>query len=635
MTWFSTTAKNPSLTDGLRARDVGDRLSAVRRSFRVATGVLFAAALVVGCHGRPRTESEGGPPKLAAGGQVAVVDLSRGAPESMEEGGLLPLPAQQTFVGLVRTLQRLERENEVGGLFVRIGEARYNFAQAAEVGRLLAQVRKSGRSVVCHVHQLDNAQSWLVQQGCSEIWLSPAGDASTVGIAAQLTYLKGALDSLGVQADMLAMGRYKSGAEPLTREGPSEPSEQNLRETLESIRASWLEGVRSARPGERDALVRALEDGPWTPEEAQKRKLVDRIGFPDEALEAAKKAASVESTSVAFGPGAEGRPSMNLAELVRILSGADRRAGGRPRIAVVPAVGSITMSSEGLLGGGISARAMVRTLSRLRKDPAVRAVVVRMDSPGGSPLASDLIWRELMLMREEKPVIASVGGMAASGGYYIVSGASEIVAEPASIVGSIGVFGGKIVLQEALEKIGLHTVTFPASREPGAAARAAYLSPFTPWDDATRERIRQQMQSIYELFLARVAEGRGIEVDAVRANAEGAIFTAQIGEQRGLVDELGGLARALERARELAKLDEDTPVVVEGQAESLLDLLLLGEGADAGEVEAALARLRERRARELAGPIAWDRVRPFAAALAPLLAGEHVVAALPYAVELR
>lgn len=612
-----------------------NRFLAVRSLSRVGVGALLAAGLALGCHGRPRAESDNGPPKLAAGGHVAVVDLSRGAPESTEEGGLFPLPAQQTFVGLVRALQRIEEEAEVGAVFVRIGEAGYNFAQAAEVGRLLGAVRDRGKSVVCHVHQIDNAKSWLVQRGCSEIWLSPAGDASTVGIAAQLTYLKGALDRLGVRADMLAMGRYKSGAEPLTREGPSEPSEQNLRETLASIRSSWLEAVRSAREGEREGLVRALEDGPWTPEAARKRGLVDRVGFPDEALEAAKKAAGVEASSVAFGPGSDGGAGVSLAEIVRVLSGADRRTGGRPRIAIVPAVGSITMSSEGLVSGGITARATVRTLSRLRKDPAVRAVVLRMDSPGGSPLASDLIWRELMLMRKEKPVVASVGNMAASGGYYIVSGASKIVAEPASIVGSIGVFGGKIVIDEALEKVGLNTVTFPASQEPGATARAAYLSPLTPWDEATREKVRDQMRSIYELFLARVAEGRGLEVDAVRATAEGAIFTAELGKQRGLVDELGGLARALEWARELASLGEDTPVVVEGPADSLLDLLLLGEGADAGEVEAALARFRERRARELAGPIAWDRLRPFAAAVAPLLAGEHVVAALPYVLEVR
>lgn len=615
-------------------------------NLRTFTVLCLAATLAAGCHGRPRAEGESGPGKLTGSGHVTVIDLSDGAPESTAEGGFFPLPAQKTFVGLVRSLQRLAEDREAGGVFVRLGEARFGFAQAAEIGRLLGRVREGGKQVTCHAHQVDNATSWLLHQGCSEIWLSPAGDASTVGIGAQLSYLKGALDRLGIEADMLAMGRYKSGAEPLTREGPSEPSEQNLREALQSIRAVWLEAVGKARSGDRAGLVAALEDGPWTPEGARQRHLVDRVGFADEALDAAKKQAKVEETVVAFGPGAEGARGGGLAELVRILSGADRRAGGRPRIAVVPAVGSITMSAEGLMGGGITAHATVRTLARLRKDPAVRAVVIRMDSPGGSPLASDLIWRELMLLRKEKPVIASVGGMAASGGYYIVSAADKIVAESASIVGSIGVFGGKIVIGSALENVGVHSVTFPASPEQGAAARAAYLSPLLPWDDATREKVREQMKSIYELFLARVAEGRKMPVDRVRDSAEGAIFSAASGEKRGLVDELGGLARALELARELGKVDDDAPVVVEGPAENILETLLLGERAEANEVgaakevgaqelEEAMARFRERQARRFVGVPHWQALRPFAATVGPLLSGEPVVAALPFAVDIR
>jgi protease-4 len=599
-----------------------------------------AAALVLGCHGRPRAEGETGPGKLTGSGHVAVIDLSDGAPESTAEGGFFPLPAQKTFVGLVRSLQRLKDDRDAGGVFVRLGEARFGFAQAAEIGRLLGEVRDGGKRVTCHTHQVDNAISWLLHQGCTEIWLSPAGDASTVGIGAQLSYLKGAFDRLGIQADMLAMGRYKSGAEPLTREGPSEPSEQNLREALQSIRSVWLEAVGRARSGDRAELVKALEDGPWTPEGARQHQVVDRVGFADEALDAAKKQAEVEESVVTFGPGAAGAGGGGLAELVRILSGADRREGGRPRIAVVPAVGSITMSSEGLMGGGITAHATVRTLQRLRKDPAVKAVVIRMDSPGGSPLASDLIWRELMLMRKEKPVIASVGGMAASGGYYIVSAADKIVAEGASIVGSIGVFGGKIVIGSALENVGIHSVTFPASPEPGAAARAAYLSPLLPWDDATRAKVREQMKSIYDLFLARVAEGRNMPVAHVQESAEGAIFTAASGKARGLVDELGGLARALELARELGKVDADAPVVVEGPAENFLETLLLGEGAEANEVKAeqleeALVRFRERQARRFVGVPHWETLRPFAAAVGPMLSGEPVVAALPFTIDVR
>ncbi|NLE88182.1 MAG: signal peptide peptidase SppA [Myxococcales bacterium] len=618
---------------------IPNRLPRLRRAARLLA--LAPLLLAAGCQGRPRAETDESAPKLTASGHVAVVDLTRGAPESTAEGGLFPLPAPQTFVGLVRTLQSLSSDRDATAVFVTLGEARLGFAQSAEIGRLLAAVRDAGKSVVCHTHQIDNSSSWLLQHGCSEIWLSPAGDASTVGIAAQLSYLKGTFDRLGIEADMLAMGRYKSGAEPLTREGPSEPSAENLTATLRSIRDAWLDAVGKARQGrgatdaERQELLDALEDGPWTPTAARERKIADRVVFPDEALGAAKAAGRVDTEKVVFGRGAENGKAVGLAEIIRVLSGADRRSGGRPRIAVVPAVGSITMTSEGLLSEGITARATVRTLARLREDPAVKAVVVRMDSPGGSPLASDLIWREIMRLRKEKPVIASVGGMAASGGYYIVAAANEIVAERSSIVGSIGVFGGKLVLEQALSNVGIQSVVFPASPAPGAAARAAYLSPLVPWDDATRDKVRAQMESIYELFLARVAEGRGMDVEKVRASAEGAIFTATTGKERGLVDELGGLARALERARELGKVDADAPVVVEGPADNLLEVLLLGEGAEASEVEEALARFRERQAARLAGIPQWEQLRPFAAAIAPLLTGEPVVAALPYAIDVR
>ncbi len=599
---------------------------------------LTAALSAVACHGRPRTDSEDGTaPRLAGGAHLSIVDLSGGAPESTAEGGFFPLPARQTFVGLVRTIDRVAEDKDSAGVYVRMGEAKFSLAQAQEIGALLGKLRDKGKTVTCHTHDVENSTSWLLHRGCSKIWLTPAGDVGTVGIAAQMAYLKGAMDRLGIEADMLHMGRFKSGAEPLTREGPTDPSRENLTETLASLRREWLDGVRKARKENDDRVIAALEDGPWSPTDAKAHRLVDEIGFPDQALDAAKKAAKVEQVSVAFGQGAEERSGDTVAEIVRMLSGADERSGGRPHIAVVPAVGSITMTGEGPFGGGagITARATVKTLERLRKDKSVKAVVLRLDSPGGSPLASDLIWREMMLMRPEKPIIASVGGMAASGGYYIVCGATKIVAEPVSIVGSIGVFGGKIVFGPALEKVGINSFTFPASPAPGAAERSAHLSPLIAWDDATREKVRVQMSGIYELFLQRVAEGRKLPIDKVRATAEGAIFSAVTGKERGLVDELGGLERALEVARDLAHLDADTPVVVEGGSENLIEALLLGENADAGDVEAALMRFRAKQAK-LAGEFPnFEALRPFSASLAPLLAGEAVVAALPYAFEVR
>jgi protease-4 len=281
---------------------------------------------------------------------------------------------------------------------------------------------------------------------------------------------------------------------------------------------------------------------------------------------------------------------------------------------------------------------MTKTLRRLREDDAVRAIVVRMDSPGGSPLASDLIWREMMLTREEKPVIVSIGGMSASGGYYIASGGSTIVASPAASVGSIGVFGGKIVLGGAFEKLGVTHHQVAASPEEGAGARAAHLSPLSEWDEATRERVRGTMRRIYDLFVERVAEGRNLPKEKVYSTAEGEIFLATVVKERGLIDELGGLEKALSLARQQAKLPENIPITVEGAQESLLESLFLGPDASESDVEAAL-RSYERRQFERMGE--WTlgphvtTLRPFAAAIAPLLDGEQVVAALPFALELR
>jgi protease-4 len=189
----------------------------------------------------------------------------------------------------------------------------------------------------------------------------------------------------------------------------------------------------------------------------------------------------------------------------------------------------------------------------------------------------------------------------------------------------------------ALERFGVHSVQVAASPAPGAATRATHLSPLSRWDEPTRERVRESMQRIYDLFIARVAEGRAMPAEQVRANAEGAIFLATSGKERGLVDELGGVARALELARQLGGLPSDVRVTVEGGVESVLEALLLGPEPEAGEVEAALARFQRARAAEAAAlaPGAEELLRPFAAAVAPLLAGESVVAALPYSLTLR
>ena len=585
--------------------------------------------LVFGCHGRPRIAKNRStnPDEVSYGsGTLMELDLSRGVPESTEGGGWLPLPATRTFVGLVRALEKVRGDDKTTGLFVNLGQVKLHLSQVEELAPLLHAVREAKRTVVCHADGLDNALYWLVMQGCDRIWLSPAGDLDTVGIAAQSMFIKGLLDDLKIQADFESIGRFKSAAEMFTREGPSEEAHLALTETLRSMRQAWLDGLAATRGPAKNYA----ENGPYAASEAKSYELVDALGDVAQARRDARQRAHAGKAKIAYGPSAEGAVDHGLVEALRLFGSSDSASGGKPYIAVVPAIGGITMRSEGLLSGdGIVFESLAKTLNRLTNDSAVKAVVLRIDSPGGSALASDLLWLRLRELGAKKPLIASVGSMAASGGYYLASAARSIVAERTSIVGSIGVLGGKIVFGTALESHGVHTVTTPASQDAGAAARAAYLSPFLPWDEATRVRLRLTMSQIYDLFVERVATGRNLTSEQVQAVAEGRIWSGAQGKDRGLVDEFGGLARALEMARSASGLSAETSVHVEGPAEGLLAALGLDVHASAEDVSQALDRQR----RKLWSPLelAPRNLIPWLTGLTPLLASERVLVLWPEA----
>jgi protease-4 len=240
-----------------------------------------------------------------------------------------------------------------------------------------------------------------------------------------------------------------------------------------------------------------------------------------------------------------------------------------------------------------------------------------------------------MRIRKKKPIVVSVGEMAASGGYFLASSGSEIFADDASIVGSIGVVYLKLAFPGTLEKIGVHVETIPAKTgDAQAAARAAYASPLAAWDDTTREKVRATAQGIYDLFLARIIEGRAgkITLDKLKDSAEGRIFSGRQGRDRGLVDEIGGLMAAVAKARSLAGLPEDARVSVVGQKGSLLDTLAGGD--DESDTEAALRAAISPRAGDLLADAMPEAV-PFVESWTPALHGEHALAALPYAIVLR
>jgi protease-4 len=598
------------------------------------------------CHGRPRayagsstssaSSARSGASEVAAGSEIAEIDLTRGAPETASGGLLSGVNAKPTFYRLVTVLREIAAEESSHAVLVRFGSAELGWARAQEIAGLFARIRAAKKQVVCHADGYSNSTVWVAAQGCDRIWVSPAGGVSAIGVAAELIYAHRLLtEKLGVNVDFLQIGKFKGAEEPFTRDGPSPEARASLESVLSALRASWLEGVSARGPGAREAI----EDGPLSPADAKARGLVDEVGYLDEARDEIKKRSGGSHFDMRFGSAPHGDERPGLSDLVRAIAGGSAPRANAPHVVLVRAIGAISMEAAGGVlgaGGGISERGLGRTVRTLTEDDAVKAVVLRIDSPGGSALASDLLWRLLMQLRGKKPLIVSIGDMAASGGYYLASTATRIVAEPTSIVGSIGVVGGKLAFGPALENVGVHVESIAA---PGApAGRASYESALTPWDPQTRERVRREMTAIYDLFVQRVAEGRGLGVEAIAGAAEGRIFAGAQAKDLHLVDEWGGLEQAVQLAKELAHLDTGAPVRIAGEGRGLMSWLGDEDGDDLGADESAgfswsrAARLIQSRLTAGApGALALGPASlAFVASVSPLLHGEQSLAALPY-----
>lgn len=590
---------------------------------------------VTGCEGRPHTDGPVTEPKPRSGPAIAVLDFSGGVPEQETSGLFGPVGRKKSFDELLHAIEEVSNDKRMVGVLVKFGSAPIGAARSQEIGEHLEKLKEK-KKVFCHGDAFSNSTIMAAARACTSIYVSPAGEVETVGIAAQILYMRRLLaDELHLSIDMLQVGKFKGAEEPLTRDGPSPEARASLTGVLVDMRQVWIDTITKARP--KPGLAEAVEDGPYSPPRAKDLGLVDEVGYAADALAKAKEASNAVRDESVFGPGAEEKGG-DLEDFVRVLAGDGSESGP---VALLRATGSIAMTSggNGLLGGrgGIIEKDIDRTLRNIEKDDEVKALVVRIDSPGGSALASDLIWHHLMRVRKKKPVVFSVGDMAASGGMYLASAGDFIFAQPMSIVGSIGVVGGKIGAGDAIERWGVHAETFPANTtKQGAAARAAYESPFMKWDDATRARVLESMTGVYELFLSRVSEGRStrgrtISREKVAESAEGKIFSGREAQKRGLVDEIGGLAAAIAKAKELAKLPDNARVSVVGVKPAFLDAL---EGTGGGGGEERVRAAVEPSPMGMLERIAPSMV-PFVASLAPLAEGERAVVAVPFSLTVR
>ena len=385
---------------------------------------------------------------------------------------------------------------------------------------------------------------YVLATAFDEIWLQPGGELGLLGVAAETTFLRGVLDKLGLEPQLEQRYEYKNAADRIMR---SEFTDAH-REATDRLAASVYDEAVATIAAARDvdaARVRELVDtGPRTAVEAHQAGLIDQLGYRDQVYAAAKQKAGRDA-------------ELLFADRWRPRRRPSLPAKRKGHVALVRAHGAIVTgrSHRGPMGQQVGSDSVSAALRAALADEHARAVVLHVDSPGGSAVASDTIWREVMRVREAgKPLVVSMGTAAASGGYYISCPADVIVALPATLTGSIGVFGGKVVIADLLERIGAGTGTV------AHGARSLMYSPRRRFDDQEHERLSAQIDAVYTDFVAKVAEGRHRTVDEIHAIARGRVWTGCDARSNGLVDELGGLRDAVRIARERAGLPDSAPV---------------------------------------------------------------------------
>jgi len=519
--------------------------------------------------------------------KVVLLTIKGAYPEGPKSEGLFG-ELQPSLSSIIRRMDAAAEDDQVAAVWLRIEPLAMGFGKINELRCAVGRLRKAGKPVCAELTTAGSAQ-YLLAAACDEIIMPPCGMLIVPGVRTEVTFYKGLLDKLGIRADMLQMGKYKGAAEPLTRTSMSGP----LRESMEAIVDDTYEGVVEVIAADRqmkDYKVKTvLDEGMFTAAAALKAGLIDHVAYADVFQESLRKQLKADEIELVTNykkkkvetdfSGLTGM--MKLMELI-VGSKTSAKPGKEKKIAVVYAVGPIVegKSTSDLLGGStLGSTTLVKALRKAADDEQVAAIVLRIDSPGGSAVASDLIWRETVRIR--KPIIASMGDVAGSGGYYIAMGCDRIIAEPGTITGSIGVVGGKLVLGGLYEKIGLTTEVISRGKLSGSLSMT---EPFTPEE---RKAWTALLNSTYRQFVRKAAEGRKMDPRELSALAQGRVYTGRMAAGNGLVDKLGTLRDAVAAAKQAAgiKKDEKVELMILPRPKTIFELLF---GDPSAELESAL-----------------------------------------------
>jgi protease-4 len=472
-----------------------------------------------------------------------------------EEKSLIPFYPRKkklTMWDLERIFDHVSKSQNVKGVLLIIRTLKIGLARAGGIRRNICDLRESGKRVFVYLEAGGNIE-YLISSAAEMIFLSPWSTLNLIGLKAEVSFLKDTFDRLGIEAQLKGLGQYKSAAETFTRTSMSESHREMLASILDDFYAQFIESISNGRGAEEKSIRDLVDRGPFTAEEALEKGLVDRIGYQDDLEEIICEALNIQIRKIRA---LSLLRLINFKDLVRRIFA--KVKGKSQIIAIVSDSGMISQGAS--KGTGVAkilgSQTIISLLNNLAKDRDVRAIILRILTPGGSGLASDLICHQLKVVAERKPIVVSMSDVAASGGYLIGLGANKIVAEPFTLTGSIGIIAGKFNLKNLYEKLGVVKESIVRGKS------ALMFSSSRGFTKAEEENLLKIMKSFYSRFVERVATERKKDFEAAESLSKGRVWTGRQAKKHGLIDEVGGIKLAIEVAKREAGIPETASPVV-------------------------------------------------------------------------